>query len=148
VAARGVAVGLARLGHQVADEDFDGRRRADGFGHARHEQVGEDGRVERAGAHRDDVGRADGGQRLRERETLLGLQTQAPHGRARGRDVRLAAHDPPVLQLGDEPHVVQSRRVDAPLARQNLRGEPDGLDEVARHLGQRGEEEVAEAVAA
>src|SRR5947207_5672542 len=47
VAARSVAVGLARLRHQVADENLDRRGLSDAAGHARDEQIRKDARVER-----------------------------------------------------------------------------------------------------
>src|SRR4030095_4444878 len=57
VPARRVAAGLARLRHQVADENLDRARRAYAFGNARDEQVRQYRSVEGARPDRDDVRR-------------------------------------------------------------------------------------------
>src|SRR5215213_662754 len=81
VLARGVAVGLARLRHQVADENLDRARRAYALGHARDEQVRQYRSVQGAGADRDDVGRAHRRERFGEWEALLGFEVQAAYAR-------------------------------------------------------------------
>ena len=86
-------------------------------------------------------------EHLRQRPDVARLEEDAPDGYALPRDVRLAQDAAPVGQLGAEPHGVERRRQDGPPHGQHLARDADRVEEVARDLGEGGEEEVPEAVA-
>ena len=69
-----VAVRLAVLRGDVADEDLERRRLLDGLDHPRDHQVGKDRRVERAGADDDQLGVHDRESRLRVEIDMVGLE--------------------------------------------------------------------------
>ena len=79
---------------------------------------------------------------------MLRLKAQASDRRARRSDISLAAHLAPVFKLGDKAHVVQRRRIDASFAREDFGRKAHGFDEIAGHVCECGEKEVAEAVTA
>ena len=86
-------------------------------------------------------------EHLRQRPGIARLEKDAPDGHALPRDARLAQDAAPIGQLGAEPHGVERRRQDGTPHGQHLAGDANRVEEVARDLGEGGEEEVTEAVA-
>ena len=142
----GVAIGLAGLGHHVAHVDAPGARAADGPGDAGHEQVGDDAGVEAPRAQDDEVGAVEGLDGLVEGlDPLVGEEDAAERGFAEPADVDLGAHDRAVDELGAQVGVGERGGQHAPLDGQHAADLAHRLLEAARDLGERGDEQVAEA---
>ncbi len=97
------SIGLPMLGHQIADINDLRLGRADGLGHAIHQQIGQDAGIEIARAKHDHIGPADDVNRL---ITWLGrfLKKDATNRRQVAKilhptciDIRLATDDRLVL---------------------------------------------------
>ena len=146
--AGGEAGALVGLGHQVADVDAQGRGAADGFGDSVHQQVGDAAGEQRAGADADDVGLLDGVERLGQRTGVGRDQAEARDAAVAGGDFGFAAD---ALAVAQQRLQLQAAAggggIDFAAGFEDDGAELDGLGEVAADIGQRGEKEVAEAVA-
>ena len=140
------AVGLPWLGHEVRHADLQGGRRAQGVGDPPDQKVRDQARVERAGRQDDDVRMGDRLEHFRQRPGSAGSRNTRRMG-SPARDARLAQDAAPIGQLGAEPYDVERRRQDGTPHGQHLAGDADRVEEIARDLGEGGEEEVTEAVA-
>ena len=93
------------------------------------------------------LGVGDGGQRLGGRPTSVGRDPHAADALGAG-DPRLAVERRAILQLGMKGHRPAGNRHDAAADGQHAIRLAHRLLEVARDIGQRGDEQVAEGVAA
>ena len=141
-----VADRLARLLEQVADVHPGRARGQDRAPQRGHEQRRQRRREERSGTEDDQVGTLDRRDRVRVRGRVARVEEQPAHAVAVGRDRGLARDDPAILHLGDERCRMARRRHDRALDREHAPRHRDGGVERAGDLGQRREEQVAEAV--
>ena len=144
----GEADGLVGLGHEVADEDAGGAGFGDGLGDAVDEEIGDERGVEGAGAEGDEVGLGDGLEGFREGVGRDWLEHELDDALAAGGDIGFAVDEGTVVHAGDERDIGIGGWEDAPAGGENLRRHLDGLGEISGDVGERGDEEVAEAVAA
>jgi hypothetical protein len=138
---------LIGLGHEVADEDAEGAGFAEGLGDAVDENVGDQAGEERARTDGDEVGTPDGFQGLGERIGVGGLEVEGHDAAFAGGDVGFAADGGAVVHLRIQSYICGGGGVDVAAGGKNLRRHLDGLAEVAGDAGERGQKEVAEAVA-
>ena len=123
-------------------------RSGQGFRDAVDQEIGDDAGVERARADGDEVGGGDGVQRFRRRRRIGGVEHQLDDALAAGGDFGFAAHDGAVFHARGDSDVGGGGGENVAASSEDFRGELDGLGEVAGHFGERGDEEVAEVVAA
>jgi hypothetical protein len=143
----GEAEGLVGLGHEVADVDAGSGGGGDGFGDAADEEIGDERGVERAGSKGDEVGGGDGVQGFGDGWGVGRVHGELDDGAFGGGDFGFAADGGAVVHEGGEGGVGGGGGKDAAAGGENLRAGLDGLGEVAGDGGERGEEEIAEAVA-
>jgi hypothetical protein len=142
-----VAGGFARLGHQVGDVDAGRFGLGDSVGNFRDEQIREDAGVERAGAEKNEVGLLDGFDDHGNGPHAARRETQFFDGCAAGGDARFAVNDAAIFEFGDEVHVRKRGWENAPADGQDFAADANGFGEIAGHVSERGEEEIAEVVA-
>jgi len=145
---KGVAGGLAGLGHQIGDVDARSFRFCDGGGNFWDQQIREDAGVQGAGAEEDQVSLLDGFDGSSERTNAARGQLDFLDGRAAaGGNAGFAVNGAAVFEGGDEMDVRESGRKDAAANGENFAADADGFGEIAGDVGEGGEEKVAEIVA-
>jgi len=135
------------LGHEIADEDAGGFGIAEGFRNAMDQEVGDDAGVKGAGADGDEVSGRDGLKRFGRRGRIGRVEHELDDALAAGGNVGFAADDGAVCHARGDGDVGRSDREDVTAGGEDFRGELDGLGKVAGHLGEGGDEEIAEVVA-
>ncbi len=139
---------LVGLGHEVADEDAGGLSGAEGFGNAMNQKVSDDAGEEGARANGDEVGAGDGLEGLRRRGRIRRFERELDNALAAGCDFGLAANEGAIFHAGGDGDVGGCSGEDVSTRGKDLGGKTNGLGEVAGHLGEGGDEEVAEVMAA
>ena len=148
VLAGGEAEALVGLGHEVADVDAACGGGGEGLGDALDEQVGDERGVEGAGAESDEVGGGDGVEGLWEGRGVGGVKHELVDAAGAGGDAGFAVDDGIVIHAGGESDVGVGGGVDVSAGGEDLGGHLYGLGEVSGDVGEGGDEEVAEGVAA
>jgi len=143
----GEAERLVGLSHEIADVDAGGTGCGDGLGDTTDEEVGDQRRVERAGAEGDEVGVGDGFEGSGEGFGVGGDELEFEDAVRAGGDAGFAVDDGAVVHERGEGDVGVGGGVDAAAGGEDLRGHLHGLGEVSGDAGEGGEEEIAEAVA-
>ena len=118
------------------------------FRDAADEQVGDEAGVEGPRAKSDEVGAGDGLKSLGHCRRTGWFQHDLDNALTAGADFGLATDKRTVLHAGNQDGIRGGGGEDAAPNRQDFAGKFDGLGKVAGHLGQSGDKEVAEAVAA
>jgi len=151
VVARGVSLGLAVLGHDVEDVNPEGVRAGDGLGHALGYQVGHDGCIEAAGAENYHVRLFDGLYGLGKGARPLRYEPDPAYALVRALlelgYVGLAHGLGAVVELRGEVDVLVGHGQDAAGDGQDVGHAAHRLVKGVRHAVERGEKEVAEALA-
>jgi hypothetical protein len=137
---------LVGLGHKVADIDAHAGRVFESGGNSLHEEVSDEGGVERAGAHGNEVSPAEGIESFRQSAGFRGIEHQFCDAELAGSDVGFAAHEGAIIHAGHEGGVGSGYGIDLAAGGQDLRGQLNGEAEVAGDLGEGGYEEIAEIV--
>jgi hypothetical protein len=92
-------------------------------------------------------GVGDGFKRTGQRIAVRGFKHQLRDALPACADTRLTPHGRAVVHQGAQAYIAIGSRVDASARRQNLRGKADRLGKISCDVRQRGDEQVAEAVA-
>ena len=148
VLAGGKAEALVGLGHEVADVDAACGRGGEGLWNAVHEQVGDERGVEGAGAEGDEVSGGDGGDGFGERRRIGGVEHELVDAARAGGDAGFAVDDGAIVHACGEGDVGVGGGIDVSAGGEDLRGHVNGLCEVSSDVGEGGDEEIAEGVAA
>ena len=143
----GVAGCFTGLGHEIRDVDAGRFGFGDSVGDFRDEQVRKNTGVERTRAEENEVSFLNGLDRFREGMNRAGQQREFLDGFSASGDSRLALHFATVFESGDESDIGERRRKDTTANREHLAGYANCFGEIARDMGERGEEEVTEIMA-
>ena len=118
----GVVLGLARLRHEIGDVNAFCAGAGDRFCDAFDQEIGNDARVERAGADENQVCGVKSGEHLGERTNAAGDETNAVDSLLRAGNSCFAGHEGTIFELGFEGDVLGGRRKDASANCEHLRG--------------------------
>lgn len=143
----GEAEAFIGLSHQVADEDAGAAGAGEGFGDSFDEQIGDERGVKRAGADGDEVSGFDGAEGFGHCGGVGRVEPELGDALMTGGDIGFTTDERAVGHVRDECGVGSGDGKDAAARGEDLRGELDGVCEVAGDLSERGDEEIAEAVA-
>ena len=148
----GIPRGLAALRHKIHNIDLYGVRLVDRLADAGDEKVRNDARIKTAGAEHDEIGLPDGVKTGGQRRWMLRREI-CPHDAPREiffvfGDLRFARDGHAVVKIGEELHVLVRDRQHAPGDGEHLAHARDGFVERVAHAVERGEKEIAEALAA
>src|SRR5260370_6750757 len=144
---KGVAGGFAGLGHEVGDVDARSMGFGDGAGNLRDEQSRKKAGVEGSGTEKNQVGFLDGfdGQGERTPTERRKLEFFDRHGA--GSNAGFAVNDAAVFQRGDEMHVRERGRKDAPADGEHFAADANRFGKVSGDVRESCEEKIAEIVA-
>lgn len=142
-----IAVRFARLGHQVRYIDAFRPRPSNRVRNAPYQQIGNQAGIEGAGAQENQVRLVNRLEDFRQRPGGRGQETYAADATARARYFGLTPYSPPAIEERLQSHIGGGGRIDPSADGQHLAGEAHGLGEVAGNIGERRQEQVAEAVA-
>ena len=148
VFAKAVMGGFAGLGHEIGDIDAGNMGASDSPGDFRDQKIRENAGVKGAGAHEDEVGLLNGFQSGGERANAARNEFQFADGKRAAGNIGFAFHALAIGKSGDEMNVGGGGRKDAAANGEDLSGNANRFSEIAGDVGERGEEEVAEVVAA
>ena len=138
--------GLARLRHQVAYVDLQSWGLADLFRNSAYQEIRQEAGVQRAGSQRDDVRVAQSLDHSRYGLTRAGGEGDLPYARACSGNGGFPVETLSRRRLGNQTHVLQSRRIDAAPDGEDFGGETDGFEKIACDPCQSRQEQVAKTV--
>ena len=145
---RGTEVGgLAGLRHQIHEAGFEGLRLANRLRNACNQEVGDQAGEQRARPDGDQIGLRDRLQRLRQGLRAAGFEAERMNPLLAAPDAGFPAHHGAIFQHGGQRHVGCGGRINASCDLQHFGRLANRVGKVAGNVGERRQEEVAEAVA-
>ena len=143
-----VPSGFAGLRHEVGDVHAWSFGASDGASNPRDEKVGDHAGVQRTGPEKDEVGLPDGLDGSGEGTNAARIHLNFANGNSAAGNSSFAQNALAVGEGGRQVHIGKCGGEDAATDGENFTGNADGFGKIAGHMGESGEEKIAEIVAA